>query len=88
MFTYELARRLEGTGVTATALHPGVTRTGFGGEDAVRAMAPLIAILRSFMKSPQQGADTAVYLASSPEAEGVTGTSTTARRCSPRRLLR
>jgi retinol dehydrogenase 14 len=73
MFTYELARRLEGTGVTATVLHPGVTRTAFGGEDSARAMAPIIAALRPFMRSPKRGADTAVYLASSPEAEGVTG---------------
>ncbi len=73
MFTYELARRLEGTGVTATALHPGVTRTAFGAEDPARAMAPIIAALRPFMRSPERGADTAVYLASSPAAEGVTG---------------
>jgi retinol dehydrogenase-14 len=73
MFTYELARRLEGTGVSANALHPGVTRTAFGAEDPTGAMAPLIAVLRPFMKSPEQGADTAVYLASSAEVEGVTG---------------
>lgn len=73
MFTYELARRTEGTGVTATALHPGVTRTAFSGEDSVRLMAPIIAVLRPFMRSPERGADTAVYLASSPEVEGVTG---------------
>jgi retinol dehydrogenase-14 len=73
MFTYELARRLEGTGVSANALHPGVTRTAFGAEDPTGAMAPLIAVLRPFMKSPEQGADTAVYLASSPDVEGVTG---------------
>ena len=73
MFPYELARRLGGAGVTATVLHPGVTRTAFGAEDLARAMAPIIAALRPFMRSPQRGADTAVYLASSPEAEGVTG---------------
>ena len=73
MFTYELARRLEGTGVTATVLHPGMTSTAFGAEDSARAMAPIIAVLRPFMRSPEKGADTAVYLASSPEAEGVTG---------------
>ncbi len=73
MFTYELARRLEGTGVTATALHPGVTRTAFGAEDSATAMAPIIAALRPFMRSPERGADTAVYLASFPGAEGVTG---------------
>lgn len=73
MFTYELARRLEGTGVTATALHPGVTRTAFGAEDSARVMVPIIAALRPFMRSPEGGADTAIYLASSPEAEGATG---------------
>jgi retinol dehydrogenase-14 len=73
MFTYELARRLEGTGVTATALHPGVTRTGFGAEDPNPMMTPIIAILRPFMKSPTRGAETAIYLSSSPEVEGVTG---------------
>ena len=73
MFTYEVARRLDGTGVTANALHPGVTRTAFGAEDPTGAMAPFIAVLRPFMKSPEQGADTAVYLASSRDIEGVTG---------------
>jgi hypothetical protein len=73
MFTYELAKRLEGTGVTATVLHPGVTRTAFGAEDSAPAMALVIAGLRPFMRSPEKGADTAVYLAGSPEAEGLTG---------------
>ena len=73
MFTYELSRRLEGTGVTATALHPGVTSTAFGAEDTARGWGPIIAVMRLFMKSPERGADTAVYLASSPEAEGVSG---------------
>jgi retinol dehydrogenase 14 len=73
MFTYKLARRLEGTGVTATVLHPGVTRTAFGAEDSAHAIAPIIAALRPFTRSPERGADTAVYLASSPEVEGATG---------------
>ena len=73
MFTYELARRLEGTGVTATVLHPGVTSTAFGAEDSARAMAPMIVALRPFMRSPEKGAATSIYLASSPEVEGVTG---------------
>ena len=73
MFTYELARRLEGTGVTATVLHPGVTSTGFGAEDTARGWGPLIALMRPFMKSPAQGALTSVYLATSPEVEGVSG---------------
>ena len=73
MFTYELARRLKGTGVTATVLHPGVTRTGFGAEDTARGWGPLIAVMRPFMKTPGQGAKTSVYLASSPQVEGLTG---------------
>jgi NAD(P)-dependent dehydrogenase (short-subunit alcohol dehydrogenase family) len=73
MFTYELAKRLEGTGVTATVLHPGVTSTAFGAEDVARGFGPVIAVMRRFMQSPERGADTAVFLASSPEVEGVTG---------------
>ena len=73
MFTYELARRLEGTGVTATVLHPGLTSTAFGAEDMARGWGPLIALMRPFMKSPKRGAETPVYLASSPEVEGVSG---------------
>jgi NAD(P)-dependent dehydrogenase (short-subunit alcohol dehydrogenase family) len=73
MFTYELARRLGGTGVSANALHPGVTDTSFSAEDPARAFAPLVAIMRPFMRSPARGADTAVYLASSAEVDGVTG---------------
>jgi NAD(P)-dependent dehydrogenase (short-subunit alcohol dehydrogenase family) len=73
MFTYELARRLEGTGVTATVLHPGVTSTGFGAEDTAPGWGPVIAVMRLFMKKPEQGAETSVYLASSPDVEGVTG---------------
>jgi NAD(P)-dependent dehydrogenase (short-subunit alcohol dehydrogenase family) len=73
MFTYELARRLQGTGVTATALHPGVVRTGFGAEDPSRIYKMLVPLWRPFMQTPQQGAATSVYLASSPAVEGVTG---------------
>ena len=73
MFTYELARRLEGTGVTANVLHPGVTNTAFGSEDTARGWGPLIALMRPFMKSPERGAQTSVYLASSPDVEGVSG---------------
>jgi retinol dehydrogenase 14 len=73
MFTYELARRLAGTGVTATAAHPGVTRTAFGAEDPTAMMRTMTVIARPFMKTPEQAAATAIYLASSPEAEGVTG---------------
>ena len=74
MFSYELARRLEGTGVTATVLHPGVVRTGFGAEDPSPFWKVFIPLTRPFMKTPADGAQTPIYLASSPNVEGVTGT--------------
>ena len=73
MFTYELARRLAGTGVTATVLHPGVVRTSFGTEDQAAYLAVMIRVARLVMKTPAQGAGTSIYLASSPEVEGITG---------------
>jgi retinol dehydrogenase-14 len=73
MFTYELARRLEGTGVTANVLHPGVVRTAFGQEDMGRWMRVMVPVARPFMKAPGEGARTSIYLAASPEVEGVTG---------------
>ena len=73
MFTYELARRLDGTGVTATVLHPGVVRTSFGAEDQAAYLAAMIGVARLFMKTPAQGAGTPIYLASSPQVEGITG---------------
>lgn len=72
LFTYELARRLEGTGVTANALHPGVIGSGFG-QTYGGALSVLVKIARPFMLTPEEGARTSVYLASSPEVEGVTG---------------
>jgi retinol dehydrogenase 14 len=73
MFTYELGRRLDGTGVTATVCHPGVVRTSFGAEDQAAHFAGMIRVARLFLKNPAQGALTPVYLASSPQVEGVTG---------------
>ena len=73
LFTYELARRLEGSGVTATVLHPGVVRTSFGREDSGRWMRLMLPVVRPFMKTPQEGARTSIHLASAPEVEGVTG---------------
>jgi retinol dehydrogenase 14 len=73
MFTYELARRLQGTGVTATVVHPGVTATAFGAEDQAWYFSKGSSFARRFMKSPAQGAESPIYLASSPEVEGVTG---------------
>ena len=73
MFTNELARRLDGTRVTATSLHPGFVRTDFGAEDQVRFFAVLGRLVRPFLKTPAQGAQTSIYLASSPNVAGVTG---------------
>jgi NAD(P)-dependent dehydrogenase (short-subunit alcohol dehydrogenase family) len=72
MFTYELARRLP-KHVTANALHPGVIATGFGRGEATSWLKPLISIARPFFITPEQGAVTQLYLATSPEVEGITG---------------
>jgi NAD(P)-dependent dehydrogenase (short-subunit alcohol dehydrogenase family) len=72
LFTFELARRLEGTRVSANALHPGVVASGFG-RTYSGPMALLYAIGGPFMLTPEQGARTSIYLASSPEVEGVSG---------------
>jgi len=69
LFTRELARRLEGTGVTVNACHPGVIRTnlGMGGSSVI------VRFVRMFFKGPERGAETPIYLAVSPDVEGVTG---------------
>ena len=74
MFTYELARRLDGTGVTATVLHPGVVRTRFAAEDPSPMWKVFLPLIRPLLKTPTRGAATSVYLASSPQIQGVTGT--------------
>jgi retinol dehydrogenase-14 len=66
LFTYELAKLLSGTGVTANALHPGVVRTSFGADDPGRTQRVLVPFVKPFMKSPLQGAATSIHLASSP----------------------
>ena len=76
LFTYELARRLQGTGVTANCLHPGVVRTGFGKNNSGYAkmlFQVFQVVARPWLLSPEKGAATSIYLASSPEVEGVTG---------------
>jgi len=73
LFTYELARRLQGSAVTAHALHPGVVRTAFGAEDPGSVQRFLVPFVRPFLKSPAQGAATSIHLASSPDLEQVTG---------------
>ena len=71
LFTRELARRLEGTRVTANAMHPGFVRTGFGHNPGF--LGKLIKLGQSFARTPEHGARTLVYLATSPEVEGMTG---------------
>ena len=73
LFTYELARRLQGTTVTANALHPGVVRTALGAEDPRRIQRLLVPFARPFMKAPARGAATSIHLASAPDLEQVTG---------------
>ena len=74
LFANELARRLEGTGVTANSLHPGTVRTGFGGDGDVKGLFALgIKIGAPLFMSPAKGALTSVYLASSPEVATVSG---------------
>jgi NAD(P)-dependent dehydrogenase (short-subunit alcohol dehydrogenase family) len=72
LFTRELSRRLAGTGVTANCFHPGVVATRFGDSSGGWA-ASLFPLLRPFFISPEKGADTLVYLASSPAVGTTTG---------------
>ncbi|HLU10117.1 MAG TPA: SDR family oxidoreductase [Oceanobacillus sp.] len=72
MFTYELARRLNGTNVTANTLHPGFVNTNFGANNGTLARIAKV-VMRPLALSPEQGASTIIYLASSPEVEGTTG---------------
>jgi NAD(P)-dependent dehydrogenase (short-subunit alcohol dehydrogenase family) len=71
LFTYELARRLQGTGVTANCLHPGAVRTNIWGHAG--ALTPLFRFMSLFMLSAEKGAQTSIYLASSPQVEGTSG---------------
>ncbi|MBP1704196.1 MAG: short-chain dehydrogenase/reductase, partial [Chloroflexi bacterium] len=73
LFTYELARRLEGTGVTANALHPGFVATGFGQNNHDLVGWGTRIVQRIAARSPEQGARTIIYLASSAEVDQVSG---------------
>jgi NAD(P)-dependent dehydrogenase (short-subunit alcohol dehydrogenase family) len=72
LFTRTLARRLQGSAVTATCLHPGFVRTSFG-----RNMSPvgrrIFGLVARLARSPEKGAETVVYLAASPQVQGASG---------------
>ena len=72
LFTYELARRLAGTRVTVNCVHPGAVATNLANHNGA-IVGTAWKVMGAFMKSPDTGARTQVYLASSPEVEGVTG---------------
>jgi NAD(P)-dependent dehydrogenase (short-subunit alcohol dehydrogenase family) len=72
LFTYELARRLAGTGVVANALHPGFVATNFGRNNR-SITAAFFRLLQLAAISPEEGAQTIIFLASSPEVRGITG---------------
>jgi NAD(P)-dependent dehydrogenase (short-subunit alcohol dehydrogenase family) len=69
LFTYELSRRLESTSVTVNAVHPGMINTNLGRDMSKFSQA----FGKGLFKKPEVGAETSIYLASSPEVEGITG---------------
>jgi NAD(P)-dependent dehydrogenase (short-subunit alcohol dehydrogenase family) len=75
LFTKELQRRLEGTTATANCFHPGTVRTRFGafGSDLGVLLNVVYALAKPFAKTPEQGADSLIWLATSPEAASLKG---------------
>jgi len=73
LFTTELARRLAGTGVTVNALHPGLVSTGFGKNNPGLLMKIMGVIIPLIARSPEKGAETSLYLVSSPVVQNITG---------------
>jgi NAD(P)-dependent dehydrogenase (short-subunit alcohol dehydrogenase family) len=73
LFTYELAKRVPATSVTANAVHPGMVSTSFGVDDPAVVQRLLVPFLRPFMKTPAQGAATSIHVASAPDLTEVTG---------------
>ena len=73
LWTRELARQLEGSGVTANCLHPGAVRSGLGQQDHPLLGKLVFFLLRPFFISPEQGAATSLYLATSDEVKDISG---------------
>jgi len=73
MFTYELARRLEGTGITVNVVHPGFAATNLGRNTGSLRSSLMFKVMRPFQTSARKAAETSIYLASSPDVEAVTG---------------
>ncbi|WP_054939310.1 SDR family oxidoreductase [Paenibacillus ihuae] len=73
LFTRELAARLQGTAVTANAVHPGAVGTSIGVNRETGFGRSLLKLLSHYFLTPEQGADTAIYLATAPELSRVTG---------------
>lgn len=72
MFTYELAQKLEANSITVNAMHPGGVNTNFG-NNVTGLVGFVFKKLGFLMRTPKQGADTIIWLATSPDAEGKTG---------------
>jgi len=74
LFTRALAKRLEGTAVTATCLHPGFVRTNFGRDvDMPPWLKRIFGFAGRFARTPEKGAETVIYLASAPQVQGASG---------------
>ncbi|MFW9768607.1 MAG: SDR family oxidoreductase [Candidatus Thorarchaeota archaeon] len=73
MFTYNLARRLENTGVSVNVVKPGFVATNLGRSSGSLSSRIMFGMMKPFQLSPKEGAETSIYVASSPEVEGVTG---------------
>jgi len=72
LFVRELARRLDGTGVTVNCLHPGMVGTGLGTNNGLLGRVAQ-RVLKPFSRTPEKGAETAVWLCSSPDVDGASG---------------
>ena len=73
LFTYELAERLKDSGVTVNCLHPGAVATSMGVNRETGFGTMITRLLKPFFQTPEEGADTAIYLATSKDVEGITG---------------